>query len=254
MKYKFISVNNDLNKAIAFANTLDSNYIKDTQRIKQKEFYIPTIDVVQKLQNNGWLINGVDEQLDKNSRKIINNYVHMIHPDFAIKNNKGEDEAFSSVTISNSCSGNQPLQMSLGAYRMVCENGAISYDEHAKNTKIKHNEANHRNIDYFINTLNDKAQGVINKLNTWKQQNMTVDQMQDLARKAAKLRYNEDDEQVDFNALLRVNRVEDEYDDVWTVFNRIQENLTYDVKDKQTDIWLNQQLYNLVDKELICMN
>jgi hypothetical protein len=47
MNYKFIPVNNDLNKAKAFANTLDPNYINKVQRIKQKEFYIPTIDVVQ---------------------------------------------------------------------------------------------------------------------------------------------------------------------------------------------------------------
>jgi len=53
MQYKFIPVNNDLNKAMAFANTLDPNYIKKTQRIKQKEFYIPTINVVEKLQNEG---------------------------------------------------------------------------------------------------------------------------------------------------------------------------------------------------------
>ena len=46
MQYKFIPVNNNLDKAIAFANTLDPNYIKNVQRIKQKEFYIPTIDVV----------------------------------------------------------------------------------------------------------------------------------------------------------------------------------------------------------------
>jgi hypothetical protein len=55
MKNKFIPVNNnDLNKAIAFANTLDNNNIRNVQRIKQKEFYIPTLDVVTKLQDEGW--------------------------------------------------------------------------------------------------------------------------------------------------------------------------------------------------------
>jgi fibrillarin-like rRNA methylase len=54
MNYKFIPVNNDLNKAKAFANTLDPDYIRRVQRIKQKDFYIPTIDVVQKLQNDNF--------------------------------------------------------------------------------------------------------------------------------------------------------------------------------------------------------
>jgi len=251
MKYKFIPVNNDLNKAVAFANTLDSNYIKKTQRIKQTEFYIPNIDVVQKLQNEGSMINGVDEQRNNKTRKITNNYVQMTHPDFAVKNSKGKDEAYSSITIKNSCSGNQPLQMSLGAFRMVCSNGLVRFDEHAESEKIKHTEINYRDLDRFVHSLNNKAQDVIAQLNTWKEKDMTLEQMRTLAYNAAKLRYSEDDENFNPDALLQVNRVEDEGDDVWTVFNRIQENLTHDVSDKQTDIWLNQQLYDLAGRELV---
>ena len=250
MQYKFIPVNNDLNKAIAFANTLDPNYIKNTQRIKQKEFYIPTIDVVQKLQKEGWMINGVDEQRNKKSRKITNNYIQMTHPDFAVKNKQGKDEAYSSITIANSCSGKEPLQMGLGAYRMVCSNGAIRFDEHAENENINHTEINYRDLDRFVHSMNDKAQNLIAELNTWKQQNMTVEQMRTLAYNAAKLRFDESDENFNPIDLLRVNRVEDADNDVWTVFNRIQENLTHDVKDKKTDIWLNQQLFDLAGREL----
>jgi hypothetical protein len=251
MHYKFIPVNNDLNKAVAFAHTLDPNYIKNNQRMKQKEFYIPTIDVVQKLQNEGWLINGVDEQLNKKTRKITNNYVQMTHPDFAVKNKQGKDEAYSSITISNSCSGNQPLSMSLGAYRMVCSNGHIRFDENAEHEKIKHTEINYRDLDRFVHSMNDKAQKLITELNMWKQQDMTIEQMRKLAYNAAKLRYSEGDENFKPIDLLRVLRAEDEGNDVWTVFNRIQENLTHDVKDKQTDIWLNQQLYDLAGRELV---
>jgi hypothetical protein len=251
MHYKFIPVNNDLNKAVAFAHTLDPNYIKNNQRMKQKEFYIPTIDVVQKLQKEGWLINGVDEQLNKKTRKITNNYVQMTHPDFAVKNKQGKDEAYSSITISNSCSGNQPLSMSLGAYRMVCSNGHIRFDENAEHEKIKHTEINYRDLDRFVHNMNDKAQKLITELNMWKQQDMTIEQMRKLAYNAAKLRYSEGDENFKPIDLLRVLRAEDEGNDVWTVFNRIQENLTHDVKDKQTDIWLNQQLYDLAGRELV---
>jgi hypothetical protein len=250
MKHKFIPVNNDLNKAVAFAHTLDPNYIKNNQRMKQKEFYIPTIDVIQKLQKEGWLINGVDEHLNKKTRKITNNYVQMTHPDFSVKNSKGKDEAYSSVTISNSCSGDQPLQMSLGAYRMICSNGAIAFVEDAESEKVKHTEVNYRDLDRFVHNLNNKAQDVIADLNMWKQKNMTLEQMKKLAYNAARLRFNETDENFNPDALLQVNRVEDEGDDVWTVFNRIQENLTHDVRDKQTDIWLNQQLYDLAGREL----
>jgi hypothetical protein len=142
MRNKFIPVNNDLNKAIAFATTLDNNNVLNVQRIKQKEFYIPTLDVVTKLQNEGWHINGVAEQRSKN-RKITNNYVQLQHPDFAIKNKQGKDEAFTSITLSNSCNGAQPLQMSLGMFRQVCSNGMVTFDQHAESQNIKHIEINY---------------------------------------------------------------------------------------------------------------
>ena len=50
MKYKFIPVDDSINKAIAFANTLDVNNIKNVQKIKQKPFYIETLDAIKMLQ------------------------------------------------------------------------------------------------------------------------------------------------------------------------------------------------------------
>ena len=73
---KFIPVDNNINKAVAFANTLDVSNIRNIQRIKTKEFYIPTLDVIEKLQDEGWQLSGVNEQRG-NNRKITNNYVRV---------------------------------------------------------------------------------------------------------------------------------------------------------------------------------
>jgi len=249
MNYKFIPVNNNLDKARAFANSLNNDFITNVQKIKQKEFYIPTLDVVSKLQNEGWKIQGVDEARAGN-RKIVSNYVQMQHPDFTVKNSKGQDEAIASLTISNSCSGNKPLQLDLGAYRQVCSNGAVAFDS-TELSKIQHTRVNVRDLDLFIFELSAKTNKLINEINAMKDKNMSYDEIKTLAYNAAKLRFNEDDDKFDIDALLKVNRVEDEGNDVWTVFNRIQENLTHDVKNKEEDIWLNKQLFNLVNKEMV---
>jgi len=70
--------------------------------------------------------------------------------------------------------------------------------------------------------------------------------MRKLAHEAARLRYNNLDD-INIDDLLIVNRVEDESNDLWTIFNRIQENLTHDVKNMNEDIRLNQQLFSLVE-------
>jgi hypothetical protein len=245
MRNKFIPVDNDLNKAIAFANTLDNNNIRDIQRIKQKEFYIPTLDVVTKLQDEGWKISGVAEQRGKN-RKITSNYVQLQHPDFAVQNSKGKDEAFTSITLSNSCNGAKPLQMSLGLFRQVCTNGLVAFDQHAESQNIKHIAINARDLDRFITPMNSKVNKLLAEVNEMKHRGLSAEDMRKLAREAASLRYSNLDD-INIDDLLTVNRVEDESNDLWTVFNRIQENLTHDVKNMNEDIRLNQQLFSLVE-------
>jgi hypothetical protein len=245
MRNKFIPVDNDLNKAIAFANTLDNNNIRDIQRIKQKEFYIPTLDVVTKLQDEGWKISGVAEQRGKN-RKITSNYVQLQHPDFSVQNSKGKDEAFTSITLSNSCNGAKPLQMSLGLFRQVCTNGLVAFDQHAESQNIKHIAINARDLDRFITPMNSKVNKLLAEVNEMKHRGLSAEDMRKLAREAASLRYSNLDD-INIDDLLTVNRVEDESNDLWTVFNRIQENLTHDVKNMNEDIRLNQQLFSLVE-------
>ena len=243
---KFIPVDNNINKAIAFANTLDVSNIRNIQRIKTKEFYIPTLDVIEKLQDEGWRISGVNEQRGK-SRKITNNYVQMQHPDFAIKNNRGKDEALASLTITNSCNGAQPMKLDLGVYRQVCSNGAIAFEQAADSEIIKHIQINYNNLDQFISNISRKTSTVVNEFEKLKHTNLSVADMRRLANEAAKLKYNNLDD-IDIDDLLSINRIEDEGNDLWTVFNRIQENLTHDVSNLNEDIRLNKQLFSLANQ------
>ena len=245
MKNKFMQVDNDLNKAIAFANTLDNNNIRNVQRIKQKEFYIPTLDVVTKLQDEGWRLSGVAEQRGKN-RKITSNYVQLQHPDFAVKNKHGKDEAYTSITISNSCNGAKPLQMNLGLFRQVCTNGLVAFDRHAEAQNIKHIAINYSDLDRFITPMNSKVDKLLHEVDLMKHRGLSIEDMRKLATEAASLRYRNLSD-INIEDLLTVNRVEDESNDLWTVFNRIQENLTHDVKNMNEDIRLNQQLFALVE-------
>jgi hypothetical protein len=251
MKYKFIPVDNNINKAIAFANSLDVNNIRNVQKIKTKEFYIPTLDVITKLQNEGWQLKGVDEQRGKN-RKISSNYVQMQHPDFAVKNNKGKDEAYTSITISNSCNGSKPLEMNIGMFRQVCSNGLIRFDEQAEQEKIKHIEVNYMNLDRFITSVTNKTSKLLTEVNEMKRKGLSIEDMRKLAIEAASLRYSNLDD-INIDDLLVVNRVEDESNDLWTVFNRIQENLTHDVNNMNEDIRLNKQLFSLAEQYAVAI-
>lgn len=251
MKYKFIPVDNNINKAVAFANTLDANNIKNVQRIKTKDFYIPTIEIIERLQKEGWVVKGVAEHRGKN-RKITTNYAQLHHPDFELLNKKGKSEAVSSLTITNSCNGKSPLTMDLGFYRQVCSNGAIMFDKHGESTQIKHTEINFNNLQSFINSVNNKSDKVLERFGIYQNKHMTVEQAREFAFDAARLKHkNEDITPRIVENLLRVNRNEDEGDNLWSVFNRVQESLTQDVNNFNLDIQLNKQLSSLTEQYVL---
>jgi hypothetical protein len=76
---------------------------------------------------------------------------------------------------------------------------------------------------------------------------MNPDYIKKFAIDAARLRFD-DLTDVNIDELFKANRIEDEGNDLWTVFNRIQENLTADVTNFNTDIILNQKLFSLADQ------
>lgn len=254
MKNKFIPINNNLNKTVAFAQSLDKSF-REANRIEQTKHYIETTDVVRDLQKQGWRINGVCEQRGKN-RKITNNYVRMEHPDFAMMN-RNKTEGIANLYISNSCSGKSPLNLDLGMHRLVCSNGLVrktSFIEH----NIKHTEKNIERIPMILANVNKAAQKVLEDFNQLKHVELEPAQLNELVAKAAQLRFEENE--IDYNQLLTSYRKEDEGSSLWSIYNRIQENLTkpnllvdrdgklisgtYNV---QNDINVNQKLFELVE-------
>ena len=254
MKNKFIPVNNNIDKTIAFAPSLDQKFIKSSD-IKQTPTYIQTIDVVKNLQDQGWKINGVCEQRGRN-RKIQNHYVKLEHPDFTIQH-KGKTEGLANIYVTNGCSGKSPLNLDLGMYRLVCSNGLIRKDSYMERS-FRHNETSLRRIPIALQDINKHAQRILTEFNKLKHKELTPQEAMALASNAAKLRF--EDNTVDVTQLLRSHRAEDEGNDLWSIYNRIQENLTKSnllvdrdgklisgTSSVQNDIKINQDLFELVE-------
>jgi hypothetical protein len=255
MKNHFIPIDNKIDKAIAFAQSLDNKSFRVKSRIKQPSSYIDTLSIVQNLQQQGWKISGVCEQRGKN-RKISNNYVQMEHPDFKMMNNN-KVEGISNICISNSCDGKKPLNLDFGMYRLVCSNGLIQrtpYIEH----QIKHTPQGMERIPMIIQSVNSASQSVLERFNSLKTKYLNPSQLKELVNKSARLRF--DDEVMDSSQLLTIYRDEDKGDDLWSVYNRIQENLIKSnmlidrdgrplpgVNNVKSDIILNQALFGLVE-------
>jgi len=247
MKYKFIQVNNDLNKAEAFANTLNNSNILNVQNIIQPQSYIKTIDVIERFQSEGWVLKGVSEQRDKKSRKITHNFAQLHHPDFDIKTKMGGHDSLASITISNSCNGSSPIDIHLGAFRLVCSNGLVRRDT-LNHSKIKHTSDGYRDLPSIINSFHLKSKSLSSNIERLQHHELTPEEISTFAFNAVQARYgNKIPINVNYMDILKVNRREDEGDNIWAVFNRIQENLTHDITRMTEDIRVNKELFSLAE-------
>lgn len=254
MKNHFISVNN-IEKAIAFAPSLDSKYRERIQLTKTKKDYLETIDIIQALAKEGWEVEGVCES--RGSNRIINSqYVKLFNPDISLMNGKTM-EGKTNIILTNSIDGIKPAEIDFGVWRKVCSNGLIRRVS-GFDTKIKHGVNAFTQMQKILSQINTQTSLNIKKFGSFKERLLTSSEMKELANEAIGLRWK--DGSVTSDQLLNINRSEDSGNNLWLVYNRIQENLTKSgmlrnlrgnsvegIRSLREDIFVNKELSALAE-------
>jgi hypothetical protein len=181
----------------------------------------------------------------------------MEHPDFKVTNSKGKIDAVATMNIFNSTTGAKPMELDLGAYRQVCSNGMIAHTSYS-NASVPHTEKGQYSLQEILCDLGIRTQGVMEEFNKLKERDLSPQEAIHLATQAAEIRFGKG-HRIDVSQLLNTVREEDKGDDVWTVFNRIQENLTQPhritdhlgnvmngVSNIEEDTRINKELFELV--------
>ena len=251
-----IPLNNDINKLSAFIPSLDKDW-RASQRINSKATMVESLDAVREFQRQGWNIAGAYEQRNKQNRKVGSHFIRMEHPDFKVTNSKGKIDAVATMNIFNSTTGAKPMELDLGAYRQVCSNGMIAHTSYS-NASVPHTEKGQYSLQEILCDLGIRTQGVMEEFNKLKERNVSPQEAMHLATQAAEIRFGKG-HRIDVSQLLNTVREEDKGDDVWTVFNRIQENLTQPhritdhlgnvmngVSSIEEDTRINKELFELV--------
>ena len=130
------------------------------------------------------------------------------------------------IILVNSHNGTSSYQIFAGVLRFVCSNGLIVGSEVA-DFRVNHvGDVKDRVIEGAFEVL-DRFQVVDESLDTMKAITLNNGQQQAFAKAALTLRYDDlEDSPISADSVLRPRRVDDKSNDLWTVFNRIQENLT----------------------------
>jgi hypothetical protein len=222
--------------------------------LTDKYIQTPTIRVVEDLMNLGWEVTKVQEV---KSRKYAGFQKHLLmfrHPNIMIKGQNGDD-AQPQILLTNSHDGKAAFNFRVGIFRFVCENGLVISDADFGVVSIRHVNYTFESLQAKVNGMISKLPGLVNKINLFKSTTLTDAQMQQFATKACALRSKQT---INIMSVLEATRKEDEGNDLWAVFNRVQEKLVNGmfktgtrkarvIKNFQQDIKINEQLFELAE-------
>jgi hypothetical protein len=232
------------------------------QGVSEKYTHIPTSNVIEDMDLLGWKV--VDAKEVK-ARKGIGFQKHLLvfrNEDVVINGADG-DTVFPQILLTNSHDGKNSFTFTAGLFRMICENGLVVSTEQFEDVKMRHMGYTFEELQEQIKDMVERLPLTVESMNKMKQIEMSQDAAIEFARKAVATRFNENEIEnisVDINTLLIPTRKEDEGNDLWSVFNVVQEkildgdfNYTFGVKVRKArkiknfsqDLKINKELFNL---------
>lgn len=227
--------------------------------LTDKYVQTPTSRVVEDLMSLGWQVTKAQEVKARKGKGYQKHLIVFRNPDIMITGKNGDD-AFPQILLTNSHDGKAAFNFRVGIFRLVCSNGLVVSDADFNNVSIRHINYTFETLQSKINEVIAKLPGLVQKINTFKAKELTENAMKEFAVRAAALRTKSS---INIDALLTPTRNEDAGNDLWAVFNRVQEKLinggfsyghknrkSRSIKNFQQDIKLNEELFELAETYL----
>jgi len=139
----------------------------------------------------------------------------------------GLNQRFGSVPrflFTNSHNGTTRASFRLGVYRFICSNGMVVGSDWARESFIHTGEIA-KQLEARLAELMKSADKLFDEVGAWSGRKLTKAEQTKLADIGQKIRFN-GSTPVLTSQLLAPRRFEDGGDDLWTVFNRLQEHLS----------------------------
>jgi hypothetical protein len=243
---------------------------KVSAKLTSKYVHIPTDIIVDDMEKLGWFPYEVKSvKARKSNGSMTKHLIQFFNPDIIILDETGKEDMCPQLLLVNSHDGTTAVRFEMGVFRFVCENGLVIKSKDFGGFKMKHMGYNFEDLRVHINTLVQTLPQVVERLNTFTQIQMTVEQQHEFAVKAVTARFGEEKvlPQGTIDELLTPVRFEDKGDTAWLVMNKIQEKLTQGgfgymnakgkprkargIKNFTQDVEFNQKLWQLLEDTVL---
>lgn len=233
-------------------------------RVSARYSFIPTSQILTDLDTLGWKIRSITNPKYKSSNKQLHgkHLVRLYNPNINISS--GTDVNHVEIALYNSSDGTSKFRMEVGIFRMVCSNGLVIKSHDFGGINMRHSGYSFEALRTSIDTMIAGLPNVVTKINTFTARELDQTEMNTLAQQAYGLRNSgRQATPEELAAILTPRRDADRPNNLWTVFNRVQEaiitggNLLVDrrgrersarpIRNLDKGLKLNQELWSLAE-------
>lgn len=128
------------------------------------------------------------------------------------------------LMFTNSHNGIKKMTIDTGIYRLVCSNGLVVPTSITQSLSIKHIDLGDSTTDTIVNSFYEKVPIIMNNIDRMRNKILTDDEIDNFTYNALQIRFT-NAVGININDVVKPLRLEDNSDDLWTVFNVVQEKL-----------------------------
>jgi hypothetical protein len=203
--------------------------MKPSKEVSKHYTHIPTTKVINDMRTLGWDVVDVKEVKARKAatRGVQKHLVVFRNPDVVINGEDG-DTVFPQILLTNSHDGKNAFTFTAGLFRLVCENGLVISTTQFEDVKMRHMGYTFEDLQQNIREMVEKLPLTVESMNKMKEIEMGEKAALEFAKRALETRFDENQMKrinIDLNEFLKPTRVEDQGNDVWSIFNVVQEKI-----------------------------
>ena len=227
---------------------------KPSPEVSKKYSHIPTDKLIDDMELLGWKVIDAKEvnARQKSTRGFQKHLVVFRNPDIVINHNpngltkdstsptgwrnsdgtfgkkNSVDTVFPQILLTNSHDGKNAFTFTAGLFRMICENGLVISTKQFEKFRIRHMGYDFETLQGVIKNVISNLDLTVESMNKMRKIELDEHQQFEFAKELLDIRvegtdnmYKEDQ----IGDILVPQRKEDFGNDLWSVFNRVQENI-----------------------------
>ncbi len=237
---------------------------KPSNEVSKHYTHIPTTKVIDDMELLGWKpIEAKEVKARKKSTKGYQKHLIVFRNDDVVINGEDGDTVFPQILLTNSHDGKNAFQFQAGLYRLICSNGLVIADTQFEAVKMRHMGYTFEDLQVKIKEMVEKLPLTVESMNKMKAKEMAEEEIIQFAKDAINTRFTEKEInriQIDLKELVNPVRKEDAGNDLWSVFNVVQEKIVTgdfdyraggkvrkarEIKNFKQDMKINKELFDL---------